>query len=666
MSFEHLFTPIAVGSVQVKNRVVMAPLDVGLHGPEGFVTDRYVDFLAERAKGETGLIITEFTTVWPEKRIVTTSVWDDKFIPGLSRLAESVKHAGSRIFMQICTLGGKSLEEPFAPSAIESALYTEVPREMTIDDIKRVIEAFIRGAERAKKAGFDGVEYHCAHSYIGGQFISPHTNRRTDEYGGDFESRMRFGDEIVTGIREVCGDDFPVGFKYSAHEHLPGGVNDRFDEGDHDDLHIRIAHHMERLGVAYLHVATTSSTIMKVKGFIECTHPSVPPLYLKPNSLVDLAEEVKNSGVKIPVIATGGITDPVAAEAIIANGKADMVALARPLIADGHWARKARHGENIVPCIRCNFCHTFVVMDRGGVQCTTNPIVGREKLVSFSRVSRPGKVMVIGAGPGGLEAALRARLMGHHVTVFEKRAEIGGEMISASIPEFKWDIKRLLAYYLREVEKAKLDIRTEREVTLDTVKEESPDIVILATGGEAVIPRVPGIDGKPVITAIDAIVRWNELDIGGSVMVLGAGLVGYEAAWHAAQMGRTVTLVSRRAEENVMKLKEHGTNLALLIKGVRDAGVTILGGRELKAVEDGTVILAKNGTNESYAVDNLIISRGYTPRNALKTEIEHSGLGCTVYAVGDCVQVRNFFDAINEGAHVLRKIERPAGLPEYH
>ncbi len=655
MALHHLFTPIRVGSLEVKNRVVLAPLDVGLHGPNGEVTDRYIDFLVDRARGETGLLITEFTSVVPEKRVITTSVWDDRFIPGLSRISEAVHAAGAPVFMQIAALGGKSYVEPFAPSAVESELYEQVPREMTVSEIEQMVECFVRGAERAQRAGFDGVEYHCAHSYLGGQFISPHTNRRDDEYGGDFQRRMKFSTDVIAGIRQVCGDGFPIGFKFSAHEHLHGGVNDRYDVGETDDDHLQVAKYMEDIGVAYLHVATTSSTIMKVKGFVECTHPSVPPLYIKPNTLVDLAAEVKNSGARVPVIATGGITDPVDAEQIIAEGHADMVALGRTLIADGHWARKARLGENIAPCIRCNFCHTFVVMDRGGIQCTTNPMVGRENTVSFEKAARARRVVVVGAGPTGLEAGLRAREMGHDVVVFERRDVLGGEMISASIPEFKWDIKRLLEYYEVEVERTGLDVRLGAEVTVDTLGEEGADAVVLATGGEAILPDVPGIDDDCVVTAIDALVRWDELDIGERVMVLGAGLVGYETAWHAAAQGRSVTMVSRRSENEVGNLEEHGTNLALLIKGTRESGVRVLASSELTAVEDGTAILeGADGREQAHPVDKLIVSRGYRPRRELKRAIEEAGLGCELLMAGDCVQVRNFFDAINEGAHVVR------------
>ena len=656
MALPHLFSPIQIGPVQLKNRVVLAPVDVGLHGPQGEVTDRYIDFLVDRARGETGLLITEFTSVWPEQRVITTAVWDDKFVPGLARMAAAVHRAGAPIFMQIAVLGGKSYVEPFAPSSVDSPLYAEIPREMTIDDIKRVIEAFIKGAERAQKAGFDGVEYHCAHSYLGGQFFSPHTNQRDDEYGGDFDRRMRFGSEIVQGIKQVCGDDFPVGLKFSAHEHLHGGLNDRYDEGHNDHHHLHVARHMEEVGVAYLHVATTSATLMRVKGFVECTHPSVPPMYIEPNTLVELAEEVKHNGAQVPVIATGGITDPHDAEEILAQGRADMVALGRPLIADGHWARKARAGENIQPCIRCNFCHTFVVMDRGGVQCTTNPIVGREQSVSFAKSENPRKVVVVGAGPGGLEAGLRALEMGHEVVVYERRPVLGGEMISASIPDFKWDIKRLLEYYTREIERTGLDVRLGIEVTLDLLKEENPGAVILAVGGEAILPDVPGIDSDHVTTAIEALERWGELNMGHQVMVVGAGLVGYEVAWYAAQQGASVAMVSRRKDEDVFKLDEHGTNLALLIKGVRDAGVEVVGDRQLQRVEEGSVVLVDGEGREEYrAVDNLIVSRGYTPRQELAQAIAGAGLDCQVLQVGDCVEVRNFFDAINEGAHMVRE-----------
>ena len=442
--FPKLFSPIAVGPLEIANRVVLAPVDVGLHGPNGEVTERYIDFIVDRARGQTGLLITEFTTVTPEKRVITTSVWDDRFIPGLARMAEAVHDAGSPIFMQIAALGGKSYVEPFAPSAVDSPLYEQTPREMTVDEIKLMVERFIQGARRAKQAGFDGVEYHCAHSYLGGQFISPHTNRREDDYGGDFDGRMRFGAEVIAGIRQECGDDFPIGFKFSAHEHLHGGVNDHYDEGENDKLHLRVAEFMEKAGVAYLHVATTSATLMRVKGFVECTHPSVPPMYIKPNTLVDLAEEVKANGARVPVIATGGITDPADAEDIIASGRADMVALGRTLIADGHWARKARVGENIAPCIRCNFCHSFVVMDRGRHPVHHQPDrwtgsvgllrQGRRAQAAGGRRCRPGRSGGRPARPsdGTRRGGLRpAKLAWRRVAVrFHSRVQVGHKTIA--------------------------------------------------------------------------------------------------------------------------------------------------------------------------------------------------------------------------------------------
>ena len=264
-------------------------------------------------------------------------------------------------------------------------------------------------------------------------------------------------------------------------------------------------------------------------------------------------------------------------------------------------------------------------------------------------------LVIIGAGPAGLEAALRANQMGHEVVVFERRDVIGGEMVSASIPSFKWDIKRLLKYYEIEVQKAALDIRLGIDVSLSILEAEGPDTVVLATGGKAILPQVPGLDSDHVLAASDALVGWDDLDIGERVMVLGAGLVGYEMAWHAAEQGRHVTMVSRRAEEDVANLEEHGTNLALLIKGTRDAGVQVLAERQLKGV-DGTAVTLEDGDGieEIHEVDHLIVSHGYTPRQELARHIEDSDLNCNVLMAGDCVEVRNFFDAINEAAHTVR------------
>ena len=232
MALHHLFTPIRVGPLEVKNRVVLAPLDVGLHGPNGEVTDRYIDFLVDRAQGETGAA---------DHRVhvgVAGKEGDHHFCLGrqvhtraLPNLRSRARSRGSGLHAD-SRPGGKSYVEPFAPSAVESELYEQVPREMTVPEIENMVECFVRGAERAQRAGFDGVEYHCAHSYLGGQFISPHTNRRDDEYGGDFQRRMKFSTDVIAGIRRACGDDFPIGFKFSAHEHLHGGVNHQYDIGE--------------------------------------------------------------------------------------------------------------------------------------------------------------------------------------------------------------------------------------------------------------------------------------------------------------------------------------------------------------------------------------------------------------------------------------------------
>ncbi|MCK4926569.1 NADH:flavin oxidoreductase, partial [Candidatus Aerophobetes bacterium] len=287
MNLENLFSPIMVGRSEVKNRVVMAPMGANFEAVDGSVTEALIDYFEERARGEVGLIISPFAMVSREQRIGTLGIFSDRFIPGMSRLCGRVQSFGAKFVLQIAHPGGKAMrgltgKRPLAPSSIESLIYPERPRELTREEIEELIEEFVEAARRAKEAGCDGIEVHGAHTYLVGQFISPHTNRREDEYGKDLEGRMKFPSSIVKGVRRICGEDFVVGFKFSAHEHLEEGVD--------DDLARKIARYMEREGADYIHAAATSSTI---PGFLECDFPSVPSIYSPQGVLVKLAENVK-------------------------------------------------------------------------------------------------------------------------------------------------------------------------------------------------------------------------------------------------------------------------------------------------------------------------------------------------------------------------------------
>jgi len=350
MNLEKLFSPIQIGKKRIKNRIVMAPMGTRFENVDGSISESLIDYFEARAKGEVGLIISHFTMISKEQRMHSPGIFSDRFIPSLNRLCERVQCYGARFILQIAHPGGKALPDitgkrAVAPSSIHSPLYLEPPRELSKEEIELLIQEFIQAARRAKEAGCDGVEVHGAHTYLIGQFISPHTNRREDEYGGDFERRMRFPSKIVRGIKHLVGDNFIIGFKFSAHEHLEGGVD--------SELSQKIAKWMEKEGCHYIHVAATSSTI---PGFLECDFPSVPSIYSPQGTLVKLAEEVKKV-VDIPVIATGGITNPEYAEKVLSKGKADLIALGRALIADPEWVVRTRKKERVKCCIRCNTCH---------------------------------------------------------------------------------------------------------------------------------------------------------------------------------------------------------------------------------------------------------------------------------------------------------------------
>jgi 2,4-dienoyl-CoA reductase-like NADH-dependent reductase (Old Yellow Enzyme family)/thioredoxin reductase len=648
MTLEIIFSPITIGGLKLKNRIVMAPMGTNLQGWDGSVNDALLAYFQARARGGAGLIISPFTDVSEEQRQFSLGVYSDRLRPGLNRLAETVQAYGAKFFLQIAHYGGRAAMEvtgkvPIAPSSISSPLYRHTPRELTVPEIKALVEQFAQAARRAKLAGCDGIELHGAHTYLVGQFISPHTNRRDDEYGGDFTRRMRFVDEIIAAIREVCGEEFPIGFKFSAYEHLEGGVDEK--------LALQIAAHMERLRIAYLHVASTSSLII---DHVKEEYPSVPSIYTPPGALVGLAERVKKN-VKVPVIATGGISDPEYAEQILREGWADMVALGRALLADPDWPRKAARGEKIRPCIRCNICHTRDVFQRKEIRCTVNPSLGREREYKLERVKQPRRVVVVGAGPGGLEAALVAAARGHRVTLYEAKDEIGGQMRLGSIPPFKRELARLLDYYREKIEKSAVDLRLEVTATADLLLKEDPEVVILAVGAEPIIPHLPGATAEKVFTVIDLYEGRIPLEQGERLLVLGAGPVGSEAAWFLALQGHTVTLVDILPEERLLA-GEHPTNRAALLAGLHQAGVKLLDRRTVAQVEDDKVLLRRDdGALEPCPCDRLILAVGLRPRTALRAALE-GVLKCEVYAIGDCVTPRNLFHAIHEGAHVGREI----------
>ena len=627
---EKLFQPLKLSPLELRNRVVMAPMSLGFVTADETWPERCFPYFEERCRGETGLIITPFTNATRLATIPLVGSYHDRFLSSHRRLADLVHRYDTKVFLQIAATGGKGADA--APSAIESPNYPgRVPRELAVEEIRLIVQDFAQAAARAKKAGFDGVELHGGHTYLVGSFVSPHTNRRQDEYGGDFEGRMRFPVEIVRAIRQQVGDDYPIGYKFSMWEELQGGVE--------PELGIRIAERMAQEGVCYLHVSSTSATLG-----LASRYPSVSTMYTCRHALVPLARAVKQAVPDVAVIAAGGIDDPREAEEMIARGDCDLVALGRGLLAEPHWARKARVGQRIRPCIRCNVCyhrprHTPML-------CTVNPYLHSEAQQPLPPIDRPKKLMVVGGGPAGIVAALTAAARGHEVTLCEKADALGGQVIPGSRAPFKSDVARLLQYWREEIAESQVEVRLNTEVTPEIVRREKPDALVLAVGATPVLPCVPGIDGENVLSAAAALVEPTRLDRS-EVIVLGGGEVGCECAVFLARRGNRVTLVEM-LEELLPNTNIHSARVDLLRMVQGEPAIEALTGAQVTEIrEGGAVVRGKDGRERFVKASWVVVAIGLKPL----THVAHQlAAECAdVRIVGDCLQPGRIRDAVVQG-----------------
>ena len=651
MPLPHLFSPITLGNVEIPNRVAMAPMGTRINTTDETWPRRQIRYFEERAKGGIGLIITTFCRVHGSlASFFHIAIYDDRFIPSHRELVDRVHRHGSKIFLQIALSGGK--RSPEGPSAIYSPNYNEKPRALTTGELDELVEAFISAAGRAKEAGYDGVEVHGAHSYLIGQMMSPALNKRTDKYGGSFEGRMKFPTDIINGIRDRH-PDFPVGFKFSAHEEIPGGV----DIGLAKD----IARHIADLFVVYLHVASTASTISVMSKY-----PSVPPLYIPRNTLMPLAEAVKQAVPDVPVMATGSITVPEEAERFIAEGKCDMVALGRTILADPHWARKAKEGRRPLPCIRCNVCYQQLWYNRP-LWCAVNPLLLRENEIELSIPARKKKVMIVGAGPGGIRCALTAAARGHDVTLYEKRPYIGGMIYPGSRPKCKEDVALLLDWFGAELAESRAKLVTNTEVTPELVDSERPDTLVIAVGTEPLLPDVPGIDKPHVATAVD-VLRDVSAYKGKKAVVVGGGEVGCETACHLADNGFDVTIV-----EMLPELLQESDNINVKVQMfalLGEKGIEVMTGTKLSAVIDsGVEVILPSGKAWGLDADLAAIAVGMkepdvitvpgtemniTPQCGLIGELAMKA--DEVYVIGDCAKPGRIREAVEAGENVARRL----------
>ena len=641
-SYPMLFSPIKVGTQEVKNRVFMPPVSTNL-ADHGYVTDALVDHYTARAKGGVGLIITEVVTVEPTYTYLPGDMccYDDTFIPGWEKLAAAVHQYGAKIMPQLFHPAYMAFNVPgtprlIAPSFVGPSYAREAPRPITIDEIHELTHQFGDAAVRMQKAGVDGVEVHAAHAHgmLGG-FLSPQYNKRTDEYGGSLDARMRFLLEVIAEIRERCDEDFIIDVRISGDEYTDGGLT-------LNDM-IYVSRRLEKAGVDMIHVS--GGTTIK-RG------SAIPAAGTKQASHAALSREIKKH-VGIPVATVGRINEAWIAEELIEDGAADICMMGRANLCDAEFCNKAAAGraEEVRPCIGCLRCLNGIMFGKP-ISCTVNPDVEHDE-AGYEPATEKKNVLVVGAGPAGMEAAYIAAKRGHNVVLVDKQEEPGGQLRIASVPPAKQELTRVIKYQFSRLAEAGVDVRMGVELTAEDIQRDFAGYeVVLSYGAEPIVPGfMTGF--KQVMTADDLLA--GRAFPGKKIVIVGGGSVGCETADYLAPLvndlapsNRDVTLIEMT---KTLAANEGGAGRAVLVTRILDKGVHVLTEAKLTSVTEDTIAYEKDGEEHVIeGADTLVLALGYRPNTQLADALSEAGFTCHV--VGDSKQCGNLRDAI-EAAYAL-------------
>ncbi|WP_168733944.1 FAD-dependent oxidoreductase [Metabacillus sediminilitoris] len=643
--FKHLFSPITIGFTELKNRILSTAHQTN-HVIDGIPTPDMTAYHVERAKGGAGLLILEAAAVHPSGMLTTHTIagYDQNVVPAYLDLTNEVHQYGTKVFQQLFHGGREVVSSDYrspawAPSAIPSLRFGTMPRPMSTEEIKEVIEGFAISAKLAKAGGLDGVEICCSHGYLPAQFWSEHTNHRTDEYGGSFQNRMRFIVEVMERVWQEVGEDFTVGIRMSADEMTMDGT-------DVKDAVKIVEYLVDQVRVDFVNVTAGDSST-----YAGSTH-IVPPSPMKHAYVSPQAFKIRMAGA-VPVFVGSRIVDPQEAEQIVATGKADLVGMTRSLIVDPELPNKAESGNHhlIDACLGCLQACIGHYHKGLAIGCVQNPSTGKERQVQVlkERPREKKKVLVIGAGPAGLKAALTLDEFGHEVILADKAEEIGGLLHTLKRAPMRQELaETMLDNYRRKLSISHVKVKLGWNIQPSDVIKISPDIIFCAIGSRPLIPNIPGINDPRVIT-VDDLFNQGSKTIGKHVLVFdfGGDWPGMEAAIELAEKGHHVTFISSKlyiGEEVHQYVRNE------YLKKLYQLNIKMIPHYDLGEIKNNQVIIRNLFSYEKETLENwdsIVLSQGRVPNVELYEKIKHSA--SEVYQIGDCLAPRTLEEATFEG-----------------
>lgn len=643
MNYDILFTPFSIGSMRVKNRIVMSPMGLNAGRPDGTISDDEIAYFEERARGGAGLIIMgcQFLTEELAQGSLEGYLSHTAVIPQLTSLCEAVQKYGTKISAQLSCGTGKNAfanmlsGPPVSASPIPSMFNRDVLcRPLTVEEIKQIMEQFAFSAKLLKDAGFDAIEVHAHAGYLVDQFMSACWNKREDEYGGTPEKRMRFPIEIVKSIRQAVGPDMPILFRMAVKHHFEGGRT--------VEETLPLMKMLEEAGVDAFDIDT---------GSYESIDYIFPPAYLGDACMEEVCAPVRQA-VSVPIMNSGNHT-PETAVRLIESGNADFVMMGRPLIADPHLPMKLqqRRRDEVRPCIRCNEdCIGRIVKRLTKISCSVNPVAGFERWITIQKTELPKQVVVVGGGPAGMEAARVAALKGHHVALYERDDALGGQLKSAATPEFKSQLRKLVDWYRRQMQLLDVEVHLNCEINEQSPELEKADAIIVATGATPLMPPIEGIEHT--VDIISAHLSPERL--GERLVYCGGGLSACDSALEQALAGKKVAIVEMLDE---VAYNDLFINKAALIPMLVENGVRLFTGHKVtRILPDGVRAVKSDGTEVFIEGDTIIAAFGMVPNLALVKAIDEK-YHTKTRIIGDCNHVGKVGNAIREGFYAGLTIE---------